>query len=110
MVLPRNLDIHYLTPVQYPADDFDNLHVVGLPSTNEIINFAVWAKQGHEEEMHDDRNEYLAILDGSCDMYMNGVKTSYKKGDIITIKTGISHYAVITSAQPMFALVQRQLI
>ena len=93
-----------------PAEDFENLFVQELPSTREIINFAVWAKKGHEEEMHDDRNEFLAVLDGSCDMYMNGIKTSYQRGEIITIKTGIPHYAVITSQKPMFALVQRQLV
>lgn len=91
-------------------EPFDNLYVKELPSTNEVINFAVWAKNGHEEESHSDRIEYIAILEGSCDMFMNGNKTSYSKGEIISIEAGVSHYAVITSEQPMFALVQRQLV
>ena len=91
-------------------ESFDNLYVKELPSTNEVINFAVWAKNGHEEESHSDRNEYIAILEGSCDMFMNGYKSSYTKGEIISIEAGVSHYAVITSEQPMFALVQRQLV
>jgi quercetin dioxygenase-like cupin family protein len=93
-----------------PAEDFENLYVKELPSTNEVINFAVWAKKGHEEETHTDRNEYLAVLSGSCDMFMDGQRRSYTQGDIIAIKAGISHYALITSATPMFALVQRQLL
>jgi quercetin dioxygenase-like cupin family protein len=91
-------------------EPFDHLLVRELPSTNEIINFAVWVKTGHEEEAHPDRNEYIAILEGSCDMFMNGSKRSYSKGEIIAIEAGVSHYAVITSPQPMFALVQRQLV
>jgi quercetin dioxygenase-like cupin family protein len=93
-----------------PASAFENLFVLELPSTPEIINFAVWAKKGHEEESHSDRKEFIAILDGSCDMFMNGEKTSYSKGSIIDIPVDVPHYAVITSEEPMFALVQRQLI
>lgn len=96
--------------LKYPEAPFDNIYVQELPSTREVINFAVWAKSGHEEEAHHDRNEYIAILDGSCDMYMDGKITSYKKGEIIPIMAGIPHHAVITFAEPMFALVQRQLI
>ena len=93
------------------ADEpFDNLYVKALPSTNEVINFAVWVKNGHEEESHSDRNEYIAILEGSCDMFMDGRKSSYIEGEIISIAAGVSHYAVISSEKPMFALVQRQLL
>lgn len=91
-------------------EPFENLYVKELPSTNEIMNFAVWAKRGHEEETHYDRNEFIAILEGSCDMFINGRRRSYGKGEIISIEAGFSHYAVITSERPMFALVQRQLI
>jgi mannose-6-phosphate isomerase-like protein (cupin superfamily) len=93
-----------------PTDDFENLFVKELPSTPEVINFAVWAKKGHEEEIHNDRNEYLAVLSGSCDMFMDGKKRSFSQGEVIAIDAGISHYAVITSVEPMFALVQRQLL
>lgn len=96
--------------LKYPENFFENIYVQELPSTKEVINFAVWAKNGHEEEAHDDRNEYIVILEGSCDMYMEGKMTGYKKGEIIPIMSGIPHYAIITSEQPMFALVQRQLI
>lgn len=93
-----------------PVESFENLFVQELPSTVEVINFAVWAKKGHEEESHDDRKEFIAILEGSCDMFMNGEKKSFSKGEIIDIPVNIPHYAVITSAKPMFALVQRQLL
>lgn len=90
-------------------EPFDNLYAIELPSTKEVINLAVWAKQGHEEEVHSGMIEYIAILEVSCDMYMMDKKISYTKGEIISIPPGIPHHAVITSQQPMFALVQRQI-
>ncbi len=96
--------------LQWPTENFDNIFMQELPSTPEIINFAVWVKTGHDEEMHTDRNEFIAVLEGSCDMIMDNKRTSYAKGDIIHIPINVPHYAVITSEKPMFALVQRQLI
>ena len=71
--------------LQGPTEDFENLYMQELPSTREIINFAVWIKKGHEEEMHTDRNEYIAVLEGSCEMIMNNKRIAYSKGDIISI-------------------------
>lgn len=93
-----------------PAEPFDNLASFDLPSTEEVTNFVVWAKQGHEEEEHDLFNEYIVILKGHCDMYFRGEKKHYNTGDIIFIPPFIPHTAVITSAEPMVAVVQRQLI
>lgn len=92
-----------------PLEKFDNIVMQELPSTIEVINFAVWVKQGHEEELHDDRKEFIAILEGSCDMIVAGKTTSYTCGQIITVPLNLPHHAVITSPEPMFALVQRQL-
>lgn len=95
--------------IHWPTENFDNLYAQELPSTREIINFAVWVKNGHEEEMHTDRNEFIAVLEGSCEMVMQSGRTKYGKGDIINIPINVPHSAEITSAEPMFALVQRQL-
>lgn len=104
------LEIHTTANhIVFPAEDFDNLYMQPLPSSNEIVNFAIWAKLGHEEEMHDDMVEYIAILEGSCNMYFNGEKKSYLQGDIICIPPHIPHRAEVTSLKPMFALVQRQI-
>ena len=93
-----------------PDPDFDNILMQELPSTVEVINFVVWVKQGHEEESHNDMKEFIAILEGSCDMFVGGEKTSYTKGQIIQIPVHVPHYAIVTSSVPMFALVQRQLL
>ncbi|HMK04785.1 MAG TPA: cupin domain-containing protein [Ferruginibacter sp.] len=93
-----------------PAEPYDNLSVHELPSTEVVTNFMVWVKKGHEEEVHTDYNEFIVILKGHCDMYFNGKKEHYNAGEIIVIKPGIPHYAVITSDEPMVAVVQRVMI
>jgi len=96
--------------VDGPAEPYDNLASVELPSTEAVTNFMIWAKKGHEEEMHTNFNEFIVILKGHCDMYFDGEKKHYDAGEIIVIDPGIYHSAVITSEEPMVAIVQRQAI
>lgn len=96
--------------IKAPVEDFDNLFVTELASTNEVINFIVAAKKGHDAEVHTDFMEYLYIIQGSCTMNFEGKESSYNMGDIISIGPHITHTAHVTSAQPMLALVQRQMI
>ena len=91
-----------------PQGSFENLYIAELPSTNEVTNFFVHAKYGHEEEIHDSFVEYLYVIRGSCTMDFEGEKKSDRKGDIITIMPNVHHTATVTSAEPMIALVQRQ--
>ncbi|MEP7254970.1 MAG: cupin domain-containing protein [Ferruginibacter sp.] len=101
------IDINKITE---PAEPFDNLATVDLPSTEVVTNFMVWAKKGHEEEEHNEYHEFIVILKGHCDMYFGTTKKHYNTGDIIIIPPHIPHSAVITSDEPMIALVQRQAI
>ena len=59
---------------------------------------SVWPKLD-QEELHSGLIEFIAVLEGSCDMYMMDKKISYTKGDIISIAPGILHAAFITSQQ-----------
>ncbi len=93
-----------------PGEDYDNLWVHELPSTGTVMNAMVWAKKGFDLEEHSTCNEFVAILEGHCDMYFDGEKKHYEAGEIIRIPPMMPHYAVITSAKPMIAIVQRQLI
>ena len=95
-------------PVDPPDAEFDNFFMRELPSTEYFTNFIVWAKEGHETEMHTDCNEYLYVIKGSCTMYFEAEAKSYVAGDLICIPPHINHHAVVTSDFPMMALVQRQ--
>jgi len=100
----------WLTPellMQPELDSYENLHTQDLPTTEHVTNFAVWAKQGHDDEDHNDFLEYIVILKGSCDMIMDGVRHHFKEGEIIRIPKDCVHHAEITSEEPMVAIVQR---
>ncbi|MEO7463700.1 MAG: cupin domain-containing protein [Ferruginibacter sp.] len=92
-----------------PQEDFDNLFIQPLPSTREITNLAIWVKQGHEKEIHEDMHEFIAIINGSCIMKFEGSGSRpYVAGDVIHIPPGLFHSASVTSVEPMMAIVQRQ--
>ena len=99
-----------LNKIAEPSAPFENLVIVDLPSTEVVTNFMVWAKKGHDEEEHNGFNEFIIILKGHCDMYFGTAKKHYDTGDIIIIPPNTPHSAVITSDEPMVALVQRQVI
>ncbi|MEO6583658.1 MAG: cupin domain-containing protein [Ferruginibacter sp.] len=99
-----------LNPFKNPTEGFDNLHTQDLPSTPYISNFLVWAKEGHQDEMHTDMDEFLFIIKGSCTMYFDEKPSSYQQGELIHIPPYLSHRAVVTSREPMMALVQRQML
>lgn len=81
-----------------------------LPSDQFIENFLAWVKLGHDEEIHFNYNEHLVIIEGSCNMYIGSEVKSFKAGDIISIEPNIAHKAIVTSAEPMLVLVQKQFI
>ncbi|MFT3911019.1 MAG: cupin domain-containing protein [Ferruginibacter sp.] len=96
--------------IRPPVEDFENLFITELPSTKEVINFIVSAKNGHEPEVHPDFIEYLFVIQGSCTMDFDGAKRSYNAGEVIAIPPNVIHSAVVTSVEPMLAIVQRQTI
>ena len=95
--------------IHSPEAEFDDLFVIPLPSTDLVTNFVVASKKGHEPELHSDFIEYLYVIKGSCTMNFDGKEHSYNAGNIIAIPPDVIHFAVVTSLQPMLALVQRQL-
>ena len=52
--------------IKLPAEDFENLFLIEMPSTDYIINFIVAAKRGHEKEIH---QHYIACFNGSSISY-----------------------------------------
>ncbi len=89
----------YLADHQIAAPaDFDPLHLADLPSNDKQITYAVWAKTGaNVEETHDDEDEWLFILRGTCTMTINGKVSHHKAGDLISIPHNHLHKAEATS-------------
>lgn len=97
-----------IQPIVKPTENERSLFVRMLPSSGHVINFIVHATTGHAEEVHDDLIEYLFVINGSCIMNFDGRKIKYNQGDLIRIMPHIRHSGIVTSTEPMIALVQRQ--
>lgn len=94
-----------------PTKEFEgNMEMQPLPSTIEIENAAVWIKGEFAEEVHHHENEFIYVVQGSCNMKLDGFEKEYNAGDMIFIPPFVTHSAKVTSKMPMFALVQRQLL
>ena len=69
-----------------------------LPSTPDLVSYAVWAPKGmNVEEEHDDEEERLLMLSGTCNISINGAVTEYCAGDFIVIPEKTWHKAESTS-------------
>ena len=97
-----------LNKIETYGGEFENLYITALPSANKVINFIIAAKNGHDEELHEDFIEYLFVIAGGCTMDFEGKEIHYRAGEIISILPNVKHSAIITSKHPMLALVQRQ--
>lgn len=93
-----------------PPSTIDEVHIQPLEGDPFVTNFLAWVKNGHPEEVHEDYDEYIVVLEGACTMLFGCIPRQFVKGDIIAIPSQVKHTARITSEQPMFALVQRQML
>jgi mannose-6-phosphate isomerase-like protein (cupin superfamily) len=91
-------------------EPYDIGFMMPLLSTKEIKNYAAWLRHEMPEEIHEGINEYIFILKGSCRMIIEGEEQDYTAGQLMLIPPDVRHRAIVTSAEPMLALVQRQLI
>lgn len=91
-------------------EHYDTGLMIPLLSAKEIKNYAVWLRREMPEEMHEGMNEYIFILKGSCTMIIEGAEQDYTAGQLMLIPPNVRHRAIVTSAEPMLALVQRQMI
>lgn len=91
-------------------EPYDTGFMMPLLSTKEFKNYAAWLRHEMPEEIHEGVNEYIFILQGTCTMIIEGVEQNYTAGQLMLIPPDVRHRAIVTSAEPMLALVQRQLI
>ena len=75
--------------------DFNEIHSIDLPSSSKQTTYVVWAKKGASvEESHDDEDEYLFMLCGTCNVICNGVGQLYHSGDLVYVPKKVVHKAI----------------
>ena len=88
-------------------EDFDLVHVKLLGAEPNRLTGLLWLKYGFPEETHQVQYEKFLILEGTCDITIEGEVTSLKSGDYLQIPLYKKHNVTVTSSVPCKAILQR---
>ena len=90
--------------------DLEGIEVKELPQTAPHFTMVLWATPDSliPDEEHADLNEHFLICEGSCEMDVDGIKTSYSQGDYFCIHPHQKHSGRVISGNPMIIIVQRR--
>lgn len=94
-----------------PPEDYENIHLHTLESTERRELFVAWVKEFVPEEVHHDLLESFLILEGSCECFITAADGHTRTvrlgpGDYIAMETGETHDIRITSRMPAKAILQ----
>ena len=80
-------------------------HIIG--STPELTIAIVWIKNGAPAEIHKKELETFLIVEGTCNIVVEGKDNHLSSGDIFTIPLHLSHHVQVTSLIPCKLILQR---
>ncbi|WP_062542024.1 cupin domain-containing protein [Rufibacter tibetensis] len=89
------------------APDAEDIYVKIIGYTPSVTTAIVWLKGIAEEEIHHDEHERFLILEGSCDITVDGEVNSLKPGDFFAIPLHKNHMVKVTSKEPCKVILQR---
>jgi len=87
-----------------PLDEID-AHIIS--STPERTMAIVWIRNGAPPEVHKKEYETFLIVEGTCNIVVDGKDNHLKPGDVFTIPLFLSHAVMVTSATPCKIILQR---
>lgn len=88
-------------------DDFDQMHVKIIGYTPEASTAIVWIQSETPYEVHTDEYEKFLILEGTCDIDIDGDVHSLMPGDYLSIPLHKGHIVKVTSQTPCKVILQR---
>jgi len=88
-------------------DDFEGVYAKIIGYTPQATTAIAWLQYGSPEEVHDDQYEKFLILEGSCDITIDGTVVSLLPGDYLSIPLHKPHHVKVTSAVPCKVILQR---
>jgi mannose-6-phosphate isomerase-like protein (cupin superfamily) len=75
--------------------------------TPEAITAIVWLKDYAPNEVHDNEHERFFIVEGTCDIIVEGKSHSLQPGDYFAIPLHNNHMVKVTSNMPCKVILQR---
>lgn len=88
-------------------DDFEAVHAKIIGYTPQATTAITWLKYGSPEEVHHEQYEKFLILEGSCDITIDGKVISLVPGDYLSIPLHKPHDVKVTSPVPCKVILQR---
>jgi mannose-6-phosphate isomerase-like protein (cupin superfamily) len=94
-------------PDMAAPEEFDNIHAKYICINPEMKCAIVWIKEIAPDEVHKDEHERFLIVEGTCDIYVDGVVRHLVPGDVFFVPLHSNHHVIITSEIPCKAILQR---
>jgi mannose-6-phosphate isomerase-like protein (cupin superfamily) len=88
-------------------DHVEDIHVKLIAHTPQATSAIVWIRHMAPDEVHHDEHEKFLILEGTCDIIVDGKANSLKAGDYFQIPLHSDHRVVVTSDVPCKVVLQR---
>jgi mannose-6-phosphate isomerase-like protein (cupin superfamily) len=88
-------------------DDFTDFHASIIGMDPEKTTAITWLKYGSPPETHTDEYEKFLILEGTCDIKIDGKVFSLVPGDYLAIPLHVTHDVMVTSSIPCKVILQR---
>jgi mannose-6-phosphate isomerase-like protein (cupin superfamily) len=86
---------------------FDDIYVKLIGYTPQVTCGIVWIKRETPYEVHDTEHEKFLILEGTCDIVIDGKVHALVPGDYMSIPLHAGHTVKVTSKTPCKVILQR---
>lgn len=90
-----------------PPDHYENLFFIPVAMNEDGLTAVVWINGHVEEEMHDQAIEKFLVLEGSCQINIEGEMHQLKAGDYLAVPKFRWHIVDVTSEIACKLVVQR---
>ena len=89
-------------------EETDEMYVKIIGYSPEVSTAIVWIKNMSPDEVHRNEHETFLILEGTCDIFIDGKINSLKPGDVLTIPLHATHHVKVTSSTPCKVILERK--
>jgi mannose-6-phosphate isomerase-like protein (cupin superfamily) len=105
--IPADFDLWVNAPENKIPSNFDEFYAIMIGEQPEMSTAIAWIKSGAPVETHEQHIEKFFILEGTCEIVVEGVVHQLSTGDYFEIPLFSSHYLRVTSSTPCKVILQR---
>ena len=89
------------------TEPLDEIEARIIGATPELTTAIVWIKNGSPPEIHKTEYETFLIVEGTCNIVVDGNDNHLVPGNVFTIPLYLSHTVIVTSKTPCKLILQR---